>query len=211
MWSGLLLVTLIGCAHTLPKPTVRALSEEYELSRRQVRRFHKGISVAESAAGLIGARRLRGGNRTFRYDCSGLVNAAYARAGIDLDGLNTAALFQRAKKENRFHRRKNPRPGDIAFFDNTWDRNGDRRLNDRLTHVAIVEKVDDNGTITLIHNGGKGVKRTYMNLRHKGVNKRDGVLLNSFLRYRRSNDRRRTKYLTGELWRGFASFWRDED
>lgn len=208
MLNMLLLVALGGCVHSIPRDTVRQLSTEYALPRRKVRRFYSGIEVAEAAEAFIGASRLRAGGQTHRYDCSGFVNAAYARAGIDLEGLNSAALFERAKKQGVFHRRRIPRPGDVVFFDNTWDRNGDRRFNDKLTHVAVVEKVDDDGTITMVHKGGGAPSRTRMNLRHRHTHKADGVTLNSFLRYKKSSDRRRVKHLTGELWRGFASFWK---
>lgn len=205
------MVLLGGCAHGMSRDTVRELSTEFDLSRRQVRRFANGISVAQAAGGFVGASRLQVGGRTHRYDCSGFVNAAYDRAGIDLDGLNSAALFEYAKQQGLYHRRHNPRPGDVVFFDNTWDKNGDRRFNDPLTHVAIVERVDANGTITMVHKGGSGVGRTMMNLRHRHVHREAGVLFNSMLRYRKPNDRRRVRYLTGELWRGFASFWKLDD
>lgn len=212
MLSVLMMITLAGCANHIPRETVRQLSTEYTLPRRKVRRFYSGIEVAEAAEAFIGARRLTAGGQTHRYDCSGFVSAAYARAGIDLQGLSSAALYDRARAEGVFHRRRLPRPGDVAFFHNTWDKDGDRRFNDRLTHVAVVEKVDNDGTITMVHKGGRGVGRTTMNLRHRHTNKSDdGVLLNSFLRYRKSGDRRRVKYLTGELWAGFASFWKDDD
>lgn len=206
----LLLLTFAGCQAHIPRDTLRQLSAEYDLPRRKVRRFYSGIEVAEAAEGLIGASRFRTGGRSHRYDCSGFVNAAYARVGIDLEGLNSAALFERAKKEGLLHRRRVPRPGDVVFFDNTWDKNGDRRFNDPLTHVAVVEKIDEDGTITMVHKGSRGVTRTMMNLRRRRVHKAEGVLLNSFLRRRSSSDRRRVRHLTGELWRGFASFWKND-
>ena len=39
------------------------------------------------------------------------------------------------------HHRKVPRPGDLAFFDDTYDANHDGRTNDPLTHVAVVLSV----------------------------------------------------------------------
>ena len=195
---------LAACA---PEGTDPAVDEADDCAAvTTVRRFYDGISVAIASHHLVGAGSFRG----HRYDCSGMVNAAYARAGIDLAGANSAALFKMAKDRNVYHRRNTPRPGDIAFFDNTHDRNNNRRLDDKLTHVAIVEKVDSDGTITLIHKGGSGVTRTKMNLRRPATHKDDdGKVLNSHLRYRSSRDRRRTKYLTGQLWRGFGSLWKE--
>ena len=37
---------------------------------------------------------------------------------------------------------ESPRPGDLAFFHDTYDRNRDGRANDPYTHVALVEAVD---------------------------------------------------------------------
>ena len=205
MLTLLMLLSSTADASHPTRKQVRQLSDSYNLRRRQVRRFYEGISVAGAGRALLGAGSFRG----HRYDCSGMVNAAYSRAGIDLGGRNSAALLELARERHVFHRRKTPRPGDIAFFDNTHDRNGNRRLDDKLTHVAVVEKVDEDGTITLIHKGGSGVVRTLMNL-HRSRTHRDeaGKELNSRLRYESSRDRRRTKYLTGELWRGFASLWK---
>lgn len=204
----LTLLLLLGSPAEASRPErgrIVQLSDAYNLRKRQVKRFYEGISVAQASHYLVGAGSFRG----HRYDCSGMVNAAYSRAGIDLAGRNSASMLKYARENHVFHRRKSPRPGDVAFFDNTHDRNGNRRLDDKLTHVAVVEKVDDDGTITLIHKGGSGVTRTQMNLRHPATHKDEaGKVLNSHLRYRSSKDRRRTKYLTGQLWRGFGSLWK---
>ena len=42
------------------------------------------------------------------------------------------------------------------LFRDTYDRNRNRRRDDDLTHVAIVESVASDGTITLVHKGGEG-------------------------------------------------------
>ena len=146
--------------------------------------------------------------KTYRDDCSGLVCALHARADIDLEHRNTAALFALAKELDVHHRRKVPTPGDVVFFDDTHDRNGNGRLDDELTHLAVVEKVREDGTLTLVHRGSKGVSRIWMNLSRPDEHAdADGQVLNSFLRVRTSKDPRGTKYLAGQLWRGGASFW----
>jgi len=182
------------------------------MRNRQVRRHYDGIRVAQAAHHLVGRTSLSVGDRSFRNDCSGFVDAAYHTAGYILEGRNSAAMFELAKDSNVYHRRRRPLPGDVAFFDNTWDRNQNGRIDDRLTHVAVVEKVDENGTITLVHNGSRGVKRLYMNLydRHE-TRSAAGDVINSYLRHRTNHDRRRTRYLSAELWRGFASLWKLDD
>jgi hypothetical protein len=199
-----------GCAHrATARAEIGALADQYHLTRAQVRRFRAGLEVAQAAATFLGRSELSADGVSFRYDCSGLVNAAYHGAGLDLEGANSEALFRRSRSEHVYHRRRAPLPGDIAFFDNTHDRNGNRRLDDRLTHVGIVERVDDDGTIILIHKGGSGVSRIVMNLRHRRQQVDEaGEPINSYLRGRTPRDRKRTRYLAGELWRGFGSLWR---
>lgn len=163
-----------------------------------------GQEVAESVAALVGKNRLVVNGKTYRDDCSGLVMAAYARTGRSLAG-GSADMFALAKELDVLHRKKLPEPGDVAFFDDTWDKNGNGRRDDELSHVAIVERVEEDGTIVLVHRGSKGVVRIRMNLREPHVGRReDGVVLNDGLRAGKDDGGPR---LTGELWRAFGSFW----
>ena len=50
-------------------------------------------------------------------------------------------------------------PGDLVFFDNTWDYNGDGMANDPLTHVGIVERQEDDGTIVFISRVAGAIER----------------------------------------------------
>jgi hypothetical protein len=163
-------------------------------------------AIATAAAGFVGATALRVDGQVYRFDCSGLVEASLASAGCSFSG-SSAMLFEQARDLGVLHRRRVPRVGDIAFFDDTYDRNGNHRLDDPLSHVAIVEKVDASGTITLIHAGSTGVVRFVMNLRHP--DERDdarGRRINDYLRVHHDGDSPRTRYLAGELWVAFASF-----
>jgi hypothetical protein len=180
--------------------------EEHEYAPRRGRN-RDGDKVAKAAVGFIGARKLVVDGQKMRYDCSGFVCAAYKKADQPLRG-NTMSLQELAKSERLFHKRKTPIPGDVAFFHNTYDRNRNGKRDDLWSHVAIVEAVDADGTITLVHKGGRGIRRTMMNLRHPR-NKRDttGKRLNSVLGIHKYGS-----VLTGELWCGFASLWAlDED
>ena len=65
-----------------------------------------------------------------------------------------------------------------------WDRNGNKFRDDRFTHVALVEKVDPDGSIHITHYVSGRVKRDVMNLKHRSV-ARDpgsGKTWNSYLR-----------------------------
>lgn len=228
---ALLLLLTIGCAHRggLPMPgPLSTLGEEVGrdeagLARRApekpqeapktraekrkqkaVAAAHDGMQVAIAASGMVGKGKLVVNGRTYRYDCSGLVSAAYARAGRQLDG-SSEDLYNLAKDEGVLHKKKTPQPGDVAFFDDTWDRNGNGRRDDDLTHVAVVEKIEPDGTIILIHKGSKGVVRIRMNLHDPDVERNEqGVVLNDGLRSGKDDGGDR---LTGELWKAFGSFW----
>ncbi|WP_341868193.1 CHAP domain-containing protein [Corallococcus sicarius] len=162
--------------------------------------------IVARAAQLVGARKL---DRSVPNDCSGLVRLAYLQAGIDLvahgflAGENAVTgIFRRAQAAGAVHRLK-PRPGDLAFFRETYDRNRDGKRNDGMTHVAVVERVDPDGTVTFIHRGGKGVARSHMNLAFPTVHRQaKGALLNDYIRPASKGLR---AYLAGELFVAFAS------
>ncbi len=168
----------------------------------------QGADVAKAAAAYLGASRLRWDGDSFRYDCSGMVTAAHARAGLQLAG-SSESLLRMAREAGVFHQRKRPWVGDVAFFRNTYDKNGNGRLDDPITHVAVVTAVDEDGTITMVHKGTSGITRLVMNLQHPSDHSDAAAKeINGYLRARRSSDRSGTRYLAGELWIGFGSFWR---
>ena len=194
-----------GLARRAPEKKPEAPRSRSEKRREKAQQANRdGVAVASAASGLVGKGKLVVNGKTYRYDCSGLVSAAYARTGRELGG-SSEDLYELAKDEGVLHRKKLPQPGDVAFFDDTWDRNGNHRRDDDLTHVAIVEKVEPDGTIILIHKGSKGVVRIRMNLSDPSVERTaQGVVLNDGLRSGKADGGPR---LTGELWRAFGSFW----
>src|SRR5687768_6377255 len=84
--------------------------------------------IATTAAGFVGDRALVVAGERYRWDCSGLVEAALASAGCAFKG-SSAMLFEQAKERRVLHRRRRPSPGDVAFFDDTYDRNGNGRID----------------------------------------------------------------------------------
>ncbi len=192
-----------------PLPYVDTIEDEDEdddESSPNRRWSRSGRRVARAAVGFIGAKKLVVRGEKQRYDCSGFVCAAHKKAGHPLRG-NTRSLQELAREERVFHRRKRPVPGDVAFFHNTYDRNRNGKRDDLWSHIAIVETVDADGTITMVHKGGKGVTRITMNLK-RPHDRKDGAgkRLNSYL----TNHRHGPK-LAGELWAGFGSLWTLED
>jgi hypothetical protein len=169
-----------------------------------------GAAILRHAVQLVGVTRLSRISRSVPDDCSGFVRFAYSQAGIDLvrDGFLSgenavSGIFRRAQRQGALHQRR-ARPGDLVFFRETYDRNRDGLRNDGMTHIAIVERVEADGTVTFLHRGSKGIARARMNplfphLRRAGL---EGPVLNDVLRPAAKGHR---AYLTGELFVGFAS------
>ncbi|WP_233278054.1 NlpC/P60 family protein [Myxococcus stipitatus] len=166
--------------------------------------------IVSRSSQLVGERNLARLSRGMPNDCSGFVRLAYLSAGIDLvahgflAGENAvSAIFRRATTGGRIHHNA-PRPGDLVFFRETYDRNRDGRRNDGMTHVGVVEGMASDGTVTFIHRGSKGVARSRMNLTHPEKHQlaQGGPVVNDFLR---PATKRSRAYLTGELFVAFAS------
>jgi hypothetical protein len=183
--------TTTGAAPTSPRVTGGARAAPTALGDR----------VAAAAR-----RQLTAGTPGFRDDCSGFAEAALAAAGAPARG-SAADLWAQARAAGRTHTRRLPAPGDLAFFDNTYDRDGDGRYNDLLTHVAVVLEVGRDGTIVLAHDGTSQGKTTLiMNLLHPAEDAApDGSRWNQALRSRRSSDSGQVRYRAAELWHGFAT------
>jgi cell wall-associated NlpC family hydrolase len=165
----------------------------------------RGRRVARRAASLVGASLA-----TYRVpdDCSGLVRAAYQSVGIELLSHGTlpgenavSAIYRRAQRSGALHK-QTPRPGDIVFFHETYDRNRDGLRNDGLTHVGVIESVEPDGTVVFVHRGGSGVKRSRMNLRQPSRHGEAGHILNDYIRRAEGGERAR---LTSELFSGYAA------
>jgi cell wall-associated NlpC family hydrolase len=166
--------------------------------------------IVERAVQLVGVKQLGRVDRSVPDDCSGFVRLAYLEAGIDLvnhgflNGENAVTgIYRRAQDRGAIHHRR-PRPGDLVFFQETYDRNRDGKRNDGMTHIAVVETVELDGTITFIHRGSKGIARSRMNLLFPRTHRagQSGPVLNDFLRAAARGQR---AWLTGELFVGFAS------
>ena len=166
--------------------------------------------IVERAVQLVGVKHLGRVDRGVPDDCSGLVRLAYQKAGIDLvshgflEGENAvSAIYRRAQGQGALHLRR-PRPGELVFFRETYDRNRDGLRNDGMTHIGVVESVEPEGTVTFIHRGGKGIARSRMNLLFPRTHRigAGGPVLNDYLR---AASRGQRAWLTGELFVGFAS------
>lgn len=193
-----------------PPPPSEALAAG-GLAREALERASRiSATVVTRAVQLVGVRHLGSVDRGVPDDCSGFVRLAYQKAGIDLvsagflDGENAvSAIYRRARARGAVHHDA-PQPGDLVFFQETYDRNRDGRRNDGLTHVGIVETIDPAGTVTFIHRGSQGIARSHFNLASPRTRRRgeDGPVLNDILR---AASRGQREWLAGELFVDFAS------
>jgi hypothetical protein len=104
-----------------------------------------------------------------------------------------------------------PLVGDLIFWDNTWDKNGDCTANDERTHVGIVKWVPDEfGTLLFIQASGRGVSTDNLMNNTAGYSSNDGF--NTFLRNSWKPDNACTQQqwnsvgkLAGQLFSGFGT------
>ncbi|MCB9741824.1 MAG: YARHG domain-containing protein [Alphaproteobacteria bacterium] len=159
----------------------------------------KGKAVAKAAEDYL-AGRLR---RNYS-DCSGMVHAAFGVAGVSPNPrMSSAGMWEEAVADGRVHYDR-PAIGDVAFFDDTYDKNGDGRLNDPKTHVAVVTGIRDDGTIEMINAGvSKGTAPLLMNLEHRDLYVLGQAHVNDYLASRSYGPKDRPT-LSGQLWAGFA-------
>jgi peptidoglycan DL-endopeptidase CwlO len=166
-------------------------------------------TAVETARALLGATRIVVDQRRYGDDCTALVRAAYARVGVDLmqDGRTqdsgVAAIYRFAGHHGRIYEGGRPLPGDLVFFRETYDRNRDGHVNDGLTHVGLVDEVEEDGTVVIIHRVARGVVRYRMNLGHPDrPASPQGRRWNDWLRGEQPGA---PAQLTGQLFAGFAT------
>lgn len=165
------------------------------------------LVLEETRVALARGETLDG--RRVPSECSGFVRALFLSSGIDLfaaarEGDNgVRAIARYVERRGRWEAA--PRAGDLAFFDNSYDRNGDGRLNDRLTHIGVVAEVEGDGTALIVHATNHGIVREPMNLvyRHQSTDAA-GREINAPLRRSSPRDPAGTPHLMGELFAGFG-------
>jgi hypothetical protein len=152
--------------------------------------------------------------KRFNMDCTGTVLAIYYYAGIDLakdfakyTGNGVLRLFSYLRDHGLLHDKKQPSPGDIIFWDDTYDKNGDGIWNDEFTHTGMVVAVSQWGTMDYVHlNYRKGIVFERMNLLEPDVHIRDidgdPVTINSAMRMK--DEPTGSRWLASHLFRIFG-------
>ncbi len=152
--------------------------------------------------------------KNFMLDCVGTVSAIYYSVGLDIrkyfnnyQGGGVTRLFKTLKEKNVLHKNKLPEVGDLIFWDNTWDRNGDKILgNDLLTHAGMVVKIDEDETIHYLHaNCYYGIVIEFMNLKRPTEYKdENGKIINSPLYIYSSFKKHPEHWLSGDLFNQYG-------
>lgn len=175
--------------------------------------------VVDSAKTLLGQKpnaKVSVKGRQFVLDCIGTVSAAWWGAGFDIqrdfpkyEGNGVNRLYQSLRDWGALHELRKPKPGDIIFWANTYDRNEDGKLgNDGLTHAGLVIEIETDGTVSYLHESySRGVVIAYFNLLHPESPKSpEGKIWNSPMFLGSNYDRKANPphWLSGDLWAGFA-------
>lgn len=178
-----------------------------------------GERIAARAAALVGhGQGFEVDGARFAPDCIGFVEAVYQAEGLPLraamirvaprETSGVAAAFALVERDGAVFGGGGewPRPGDLVFWHDTWDRDGNGRADDPLTHVGIVEQVaSGTGTVTFLHRAGRAVERGFMTLdqpdRWRAA---DGTVLNTPLRTKGKGPRPDVPVLAGELFGGYG-------
>jgi len=130
----------------------------------------------------------------------------------DAQDFDIVDIYRHAQRTGSIYHATRPAVGDLVFFHNTFDRNGDGRNNDWYTHVGVVESVDDAGNISVLSYLDHRVSRTYLNLETPDLTRTDdGQLVNTAMRRQNENDPPYTQYLASELFAGFGSLLGDRN
>ena len=210
--SFVVLVTLVGCSSVQRDRPLGTMPSQG--CCRSVEATASRTAIVRTAARLVGARVIDVNGRRIAYDCAGVTRAVYLEHGIDLYESRTAdqkangvrLIHNHIKEHGRLHQGPAARPGDLVFFDNTWDFNGDGRMNDPLTHVGIVERQDPDGTIVFISRVSGAVERYRMNLGLPHIYRSaEGKVMNDHIRRKATGDQSLGGSLTGELFAGFGT------
>jgi hypothetical protein len=207
------IMTLVGCATPAPHRTETSVSRVNPCCQSP-NSLPNGRDIARSATQFLGTKTIESHGRRIAYDCAGVTRAIYLQHGIDLyeSGVNEPTangvrlIYTYVRQHGRLHQGPVAKPGDLVFFNNTWDRNGDGVSNDPLTHVGVVERVEKDGTVVFISRVAEAVQRYRLNLALPHVHKTaDGRVLNDYMRRKQPNDSDNIQRLTGELFAFFGT------
>jgi len=178
------------------------------------------VASANALVGMAPEAHVVVNGRGFVLDCIGTVSAIFWGMNVDVRkdfaryaGDGVSRLYQSLRARDVLHHDLIPRPGDVIFWNDTWDANADGRLDDDpLTHAGVVMAVDPDGTIHYVHEHVvKGVTVEVMNLQFprdyygpQGRIINNAMALNSGI----SRQDNPAHWTSGDLWDSFGDVLR---
>ena len=165
----------------------------------------KQKQLVEAANWAKGRKYLTVNGQRFKMDCSGVVRAIYFKAGIDLaqdfnkyKGGGVQRIHATMQAKGLIYRPTVPVPGDILFWDNTYDANHNGQSDDVLSHIGMVVSSDKKtGNVVYVHHHEKkGIVFETMNLLHPNDPK-----YNAIMRSQRAKKLPGNKYLASQLYK----------
>ena len=170
--------------------------------------------LVEGARSFVGSSQASVNGVAFPADCSGTLLAIYAYAGIDLTdefarktGTGVVRLYRILEERGLLYNTKQPAVGDIIFWDNTYDRNGDGMLNDKLTHAGMVITSYGDGRVEYVHyHYSKGIVIENMDLNRPDLYTEDidgkTVIVNAPIKMK--GVEKEGSWLSGQLYNAFG-------
>ncbi|MDA0712487.1 MAG: hypothetical protein O2897_00665 [bacterium] len=161
------------------------------------------------AQSLVGKHQATVGKKKYTADSAGTVLAIYDFFGVNLkpkkNNKNNDSVqnIYEATKEKGLIDKQSTEPLDLIFFDSTFDRNNNGKLDDHITHVGIVEQILPDDTIIFIHFLGASIIRSRMNLKNPSMqyNTQNKERINHLLR---SSTQKEENLTSAELFFGFG-------
>ena len=177
-----------GCANSTPKiyPTDQSgqiLNARFLNSQQDVFNDLGGIALSNFMQGFLGKKD--GG------DCSGFVslvnkninNVYFFETNLlkfyGENGSKSQAIYNFYKKRNLISQ-KSPKLGDLVFFNNTTSQTKGKNKQ-TITHLGIIDRIEDDGTIRFMHNTRGKNKSGFINLFQKNSHKIGGKEVNSYI------------------------------
>ncbi|MFW5783677.1 MAG: CHAP domain-containing protein [Spirochaetota bacterium] len=211
---------LAGCVSLTVQPQTIDHGPSTEIERDASARLSaRQARILDAAERMLETQRFVVDGYRYNYDCTGTILAIYAMAGVPLvdlfpnyAGNGVQRLHGIADDYDLLYHSQLPQPGDLIFWDNTYDKNGDTKWNDWLTHVGLVLDVSPDGTIEYLHHHyTDGVVRARMNLTDPQTHlAADGVVVNSPMRMRSHRHLNPDEWLASHLFRELGAMHRIE-
>jgi hypothetical protein len=202
---ALMVLTQGGCITLRPSASIISSTRKYARPPKiSTEQREKLVSLARQA---LGKARIAE-KPHMRADCSGTIRALFAQAKIPLGGIiknpndnDVKTIYRYVQKYGQILK-SDPQAGDLVFFHNTYNLSRSGLMNDALTHVGLIEKIDQE-TIYFVHHLGRLIIRSRMSLAHPRL-ARDPKTKQRINHILRRAYGREKSYTAGELFAGFG-------